>query len=98
MKMNFDIVKNYIIRSLEEVIDPGSNLNFNSESQIFGEGSSIDSMDLVNAIMMVEESMREDLNVDLEVIDEQSIIGEDSPFKTVRSLTEHILMKHNTND
>ena len=91
--MDFNTIKNYIIRSLEEVVDPELNLNFDNQSQIFGEGSSIDSMDLVNAIMLVEELMRENLDLDIEIIDEESIIGEDSPFKTVSSLTEHILKK-----
>lgn len=89
--MEFDTVKNYIIKSLEEVVDPELGLTFESDSEIFGDGSSIDSMDLVNTIILVEELIRDKSGVEIEIIDEQSIIGEDSPFKTVRSLSEHIL-------
>ena len=65
------------------------------DSIIFGEGSELDSLDLVNGLLAIESEIKAQLNVSLEVIDEGSIISEDSPFRNLDSLTKFLMAKLN---
>lgn len=62
-------------------------------TQIFGSGSIIDSMDLVGVIVRIEEEVHEKTGKRIEVVDESSVISEDSPFKTVGSLSKYVMKK-----
>lgn len=62
-------------------------------TQIFGSGSVIDSLDLVGVIVEIEEGIFSKSGKRIEVVDESSVISDDSPFKTVHSLTNLILKK-----
>ena len=66
-----------------------------NETIIFGEGSELDSLDLVNGLLTIESEIAEQLNVSVEVIDEDSIISDDSPFQNIDSLTRFLVVKVN---
>ncbi len=55
---------------------------------IFGSGSSIDSLDLVNIIVRLEEEIKEKTGKSITVVDEQSLITGDSPFRSVGTLSK----------
>lgn len=67
----------------------------NDKTIIFGEGSELDSLDLVNALLAIESEIEEQFNVSVEVIDEDSIISDDSPFQNINSLTRFLVVKVN---
>lgn len=73
----------------------GLDVELTNESIIFGEGSELDSLDLVNGLLTIESEIGAQLNVSVEVIDEGSIISEDSPFKNIDSLTRFLVTKVN---
>ncbi|MDA9806283.1 hypothetical protein N9D05_03140 [Alphaproteobacteria bacterium] len=62
---------------------------------IFGEGSELDSLDLVNALLAIESEIAEQFNVSVEVIDEDSIISDESPFQNIDTLTRFLIVKVN---
>ena len=70
-------------------------IELTDESIIFGQGSDLDSLDLVNGLLTIESEIAAQLNVSIEVIDEDSIISEDSPFQNIESLTRFLVAKVN---
>ena len=90
--MIYDIV----ITSLKSATE--IDIEFERSTPIFGDESIIDSMDLVNAIMAIEEVLEEQQGLSIEIIDEQALIGKESPFRTVDTLTKHIEKKLNINN
>ena len=93
--MNESEIGELVKQSLSGVLkEKGLNdFSITPETQIFGSGSVIDSMDLVGVIVQIEESIHEKTGKRIEVVDESSVISEDSPFKTVLSLTRYVTKK-----
>lgn len=58
--------------------------------QLFGEGSAIDSLDLVTIVVQTEEAIRERTGNSIEIVDENSVISDESPFRSVSTLTNMI--------
>lgn len=56
---------------------------------IFGEGAAIDSLDLVNILVEIEEWVENNSGDQIELVDEDSLIADDSPFKTPLSLANY---------
>jgi acyl carrier protein len=55
---------------------------------LFGAKSAIDSLDLVNVIVRLEDALLERTGKQLTIVDEQSVVTADSPFRTVGSLAQ----------
>ena len=62
---------------------------------LFGEGSAIDSLDLVNILIGIEEFIEKTYGVSVELIDEDAIISPDSPFSNPLTLSKYIGTKIN---
>ena len=91
-KQVYDIV----FKAIKELyVFNGLETELTDESIIFGEGSALDSLDLVNGLLTIESEIGAQLNVSVEVIDEDSIISEDSPFQNIDSLTRLLVVKVN---
>jgi acyl carrier protein len=59
------------------------------ETVLFGDGSSLNSLALVNLIVAVEEGVERELGVAITLADERAMSAKQSPFRTVRSLAEY---------
>lgn len=83
-------IKDIIVGALNTVLDERGlpHVGSGEDVQLFGEGSIIDSLDLVTIIVQIEETVRERTGKSVEVVDESSVISESSPFKTIGSLTK----------
>lgn len=73
-------------RGLEAVVDQ-------DHTQLFGEGSLIDSLDLVTIVVQIEEAIREKVGRTVEIVDENSVISDDSPFRTITTLANLVKEK-----
>lgn len=60
------------------------------DAVLFGRGGKLDSLGLVNLILMVEENIEKSCGVQLTLADERAMSQERSPFRTVSSLAEYI--------
>ncbi len=88
-------VQALIVESLRQLLEEKGETppDLGPQTQIFGGGSIVDSLDLVGVIVKVEEALFERTGKRIEVVDESSVISDDSPFRTIESLARLISKK-----
>ena len=71
-----------------------------SHTVLFGQGSKLDSMGLINLIVAVEQSVEDEFDITITLADERAMSQENSPFRTVGSLADYIelLLEEKLND
>ena len=60
------------------------------ETALFGKYSSLDSLDLVDLILTIEQSLEDTFRVSLTLADEKALSEKSSPFRTVNTLSDYI--------
>lgn len=86
--MELEQISSVIVGALNQILEErgADPVAEGDDVQLFGEGSIIDSLDLVAIVVQIEEAVRENEGRSVEIVDENSVIGEDSPFRTVSTL------------
>ena len=91
-----------IYTSIDEInLQSDSNIPKDINSRLFGQESSLDSLGLVNLIVAIEEAVNEKFDVAISIVDEKAMSQVRSPFRTVDSLAEYIIIlieEETTND
>lgn len=59
------------------------------ETALFGKEGTLDSLGLVNLLVLVQECIEDELDVSVVLADERAVSQEKSPFRTVESLSEY---------
>ncbi len=67
-------------------------LEATADAILFGRGSRLDSLGLVNLIFLVEEKVLAKYDRPITLADERAMSQKNSPFRTVDTLAEYILM------
>jgi acyl carrier protein len=88
-----------VLKMIYEALDE-LNLDLEIEDQIvktestsiFGADSKLDSMGLVNLITIIEEKIEEKTGKFISIADERAMSLDSSPFKTIESLKNYILI------
>lgn len=62
------------------------------ETVLLGDKGKLDSLGTVSLITSVEQQIEEGFGVSITLADERALSQQDSPFKTVRSLTDYIAL------
>jgi len=93
--MKLDSVKKIVIDGLNYVLieNDVKNVLVDENTEIFGSKSIIDSLQLINLIVKIEEDVYERTGEDIIVVDDEAIIIGNSPFQTVQSLSEFVYKK-----
>ena len=65
-------------------------LNKDLGTVLFGEGSAIDSLALVNFVVVSEQRILEELDQSISLTDERAMSQKNSPFRTVETLVDYI--------
>ena len=93
--MDLDQIKNVIKNNLKSVFEENDiqNVTINDETEIFGTKSVIDSLQLVNLIVKIETELYDQTGEEIIVVDDEAIIGGNSPFQTIQSLAEFVHKK-----
>ena len=78
------------IDEINEDLDESQKIEKTEETQIFGSGDSLDSLQLVNLITIVEQKIEDVTGEYIPLADERAMSLEESPFKTVGTLREYI--------
>jgi acyl carrier protein len=60
------------------------------DTVILGQDSMIDSLGLVNLIVSLEQSVNDEMDVEITLADERAMMMESSPFRSVRTLADFI--------
>lgn len=69
----------------------GDVIEFAEDFVLFGPGAVIDSLDLVNVITEVEESISDEFDLALSLTDDRAMTREVSPYDSVSTLKEYVL-------
>lgn len=81
------------IEELNQDLPPGAVLDPAPETVLFGKGSRLDSLGLVNLIVAVEGALADDLDVEITLADEKAMSQASSPFRTVDTLVDYIVTR-----
>ncbi|MCK4403270.1 MAG: acyl carrier protein [Dehalococcoidia bacterium] len=65
-------------------------LELEEETHLFGRESKLDSLGLVTLIIDIEQSLVEELGLEVSLTDEKAMSQERSPFRDVKSLVDYI--------
>ena len=66
-------------------------LNKSEETILFGGSDGLDSLDLVNLIIAVEEEIGDEFDTEIALADESAMSEENSPYRTVQTLADYII-------
>jgi acyl carrier protein len=91
--MIFDDVMKVVLESVAELnlqLDASQQLELTPDTQLFGRGSRLDSLGLVNLIVLVEEKAADTFGKSVTIADERAMSQKSSPFRTVRTLSEYL--------
>ena len=78
------------IDEINEQLPAELQLTRTTDTVLFGESGALDSLGLVNLIVATEEQLEVQLEVSLTLASEKAMSQKNSPFRTVKSLTEYI--------
>jgi acyl carrier protein len=78
------------VDSLNKQLPPGVKLDKSLDASLYGASSKLESLDFVTFIMEVEEKINEEFGTEIIIADENLLSKNESPFSTVRTLTEYL--------
>ena len=77
---------------LNEQLPDEEQLEKSSDTKLFGSGSKLDSLGLINLVVAVEQNIEDEFDVTITLADERAMSQETSPFRTVGTLADYIEM------
>ena len=81
---------NSAIDDLNEVLEPEEQLAKSADVALIGQDARLDSLGLVNLIVLVEEKIQQQFGVDITLVDERAMSQSKSPFRTLGTLAEFV--------
>lgn len=83
-------VINSAVDDLNEILDPEERLNKSADVVLIGQDARLDSLGLVNLIVLVEEKIRQRFGVGITLVDERAMSLTKSPFRTLGTLADFV--------
>tara|TARA_B100000315_G_C14485837_1_gene545158 strand:- start:129 stop:437 length:309 start_codon:yes stop_codon:yes gene_type:complete len=86
-------IKKVIINSIEEInqqLQKENQLEKSTNTVLFGKDGKLDSLGLVNLLVIIEQNIEDELQVIITLADERAISQRNSPFRTVETLANYI--------
>lgn len=78
------------IKELNEMREEDEQIEASVDAALYGEGSALDSLSLVNLIVIAEEKIEDTFEVSLTLADEKAMSLRNSPFRSVETLADYI--------
>lgn len=78
------------VDELNEQLPKGVRVTKSLEAPMYGPGGNLESIDLVNLIIEVEEKVKEAFGVSITIADDRAVSAQNSPFVTLGSLTDYV--------
>lgn len=75
---------------INEQLPKGKTLSKSPDTVLFGQSGKLDSLGLVSFIIAVEQNIQDEFAIDLTLADERAMSQQNSPFKSVSTLSEYI--------
>ena len=93
MNINKDEIIRLIINKASNIVSAeNEETNFDSNSIIFGDNTLFDSLGVVSLIVAVEQAIEDNYNISITLADEKAMSQKHSPFGTVGSLADYIMV------
>jgi acyl carrier protein len=86
------------IEELNQDLPSAAALDTAPDTVLFGRGSRLDSLGLVNLIVAVEGALADELDVEITLADEKAMSQASSPFRTVDTLVDYIVTRLEESD
>ena len=80
------------IDSLNAQLPNEGHIEKSNNTALFGSGSKLDSLDLINLVVAVEQNIEDEFDDTITLADGRAMSQETSPFRTVGTLTDYIEM------
>ena len=85
------IIYSTIDDEINSILSRKEPLEKSEETVLFGSSDGLDSLDLVNLIIAVEEEIGDEFDTEITLADESAMSEENSPYRTVQTLTDYII-------
>jgi acyl carrier protein len=92
MTLTFDTALKAVQDGVHEInlsLPEDSRLSDDPDAVLFGEGSALDSMGLVNVVMAAEQYISDELGDDIVLASEAAMSRRRSPYRSLRALAEY---------
>lgn len=86
-------IKNIIFESIDEFNDQYEGtykLEKKNDTILYGQKGKLDSLGLVNFIMITEQQIEDEFGISITIADEKAMSQKTSPFKSVETLSQYI--------
>ena len=80
------------IDELNEQLSNEQQLTKSTKTVLFGNNRQLDSLGLVNLLVIMEQNIEEEFDVSITIADERAISQKRSPFRTIDTLADYIDM------
>lgn len=84
------VIRDFILPVLDEIMPPIA-CGPNHPDKLFGKDGALDSMGLLNLVVLLEERIREGTGKDIRLVSDAALSQTHSPFATVESLANYIV-------
>ncbi len=91
--INKDILLSIIEKAFEELNalrDDAEKISFSTQAELYGPQSKLDSVDLVNLLLAIEEYIEDELDISFTITSEKALSLKNSPFRTVQTLCDYL--------
>jgi len=78
------------IREYNQQVPANRRVPETAEATLFGPNGHLDSLGLVNLVLMVEDHVKDKYHVALTLADERAVSQDRNPFRSVQSLTAYV--------
>jgi acyl carrier protein len=78
------------VDALNKQLPKGTHVEKSPDVVLYGKSGKLESLDFVTFIMEVEEKFKEEFGTEITITDEKLLSKQDSPFTTLRTLTEYL--------
>ena len=92
---NRKTIENLIITSVKELneqLPQEQQLGQSTKTVLFGKDGKLDSLALVNLIVVIEQNIEDEFDVSITIADERAMSQKHSPFRTIGTLADYIDM------
>lgn len=79
-----------VIDEMNHALPEQEGLNKSPSTVLSGPGGSLDSLGLVDLVMRIQEAILDERGVAVAVANEDVLSSDEGPFRTVRSLIQHV--------
>ena len=92
---NRNKIENLLFSTVKEIntqLPKEKQLTKSSNTVLFGNNGKLDSLGLVNFLVMVEQNIEDEFDISLTIADDRAMSQKHSPFRTISTLANYINM------